>query len=458
MKKLTVTLALVLCLVLCVFAFASCDKGDKKGTTAADTAPAGTTATTPDGTTAHVHTPASEYTIDEEATCTYAGSKSKHCTVCDAIILETVEEIPQLDHTPDTEYSTLTEPTCIAAGSKAYLCLVCGEPIESTIEEIPAEPTAHKVEEWSATPTLLNPSVEATGECTVCHQNIPKTLTYEPPIKTFTDKDNQFRADKVTLGDIRGEKHFYPTDSDPDGNDLFVEFSILWDESLLNLDTAKNCYIVGHMGSSDAFLWVSPVPGIEDSYGQFSGAFECVGKYQTPISDDEVTTPATMCAQSPNYSDYPNIAGTDPDNPQWGWHRVGIRIHMELLPGKTGEDKKDYYAVVTTFVDGVVLFKLSNATKGLGDMVGRLFTAESDGNGGVVYGDADENAVSPIIVNHTQTKLDTKAYFAIDDVSVTCGKDFVMQVEKVAAPTAATYEVEEGVEVTTTIWFKLAES
>ena len=420
MKKITVTLALVLCLVLCVFAFASCSKsGTTASTTAKPTEPAATTATptepesTEPGETEHVHTPEADWEIESDPTCTTPGKKVRYCEECGRVAEE---------------------------------------------EILPIDPDAHDVVEWSAEPTLLNPTVEATGECAFCHQTIPKTFNYEPPIATFTPNDNQFRADKVTLGDARGDKHFYPDESNGfEGNDLFVEFSILWDESLLNLDTAKNCYIVGHMGSSDAFLYVSPVPGIADSWGQFSGAFEAAGKYQTPISDDEVTTPATMCAQSPNYSDYPNIAGTDPDKPQWGWHRVGIRIHMELLPGKTGEDKKDYFAVMTTFVDGVALFKLSNATKGLGNMVARLFTAASDGEGGVTYGDADENEVSPIIVNHTQTKPETKAYFAIDDVSVTCGKDFVMKVEKVAAPTAATYEVEEGVTVTSTIWFKLKE-
>ena len=42
MKKLSVILALVLCLVLTVFAFASCDKKDKKDTDATTAKPATT--------------------------------------------------------------------------------------------------------------------------------------------------------------------------------------------------------------------------------------------------------------------------------------------------------------------------------------------------------------------------------------------------------------------------------
>ena len=460
MKKLTLALALILCLALCVFAFASCDKGGKKdtSTTGTDAAPAGSTATdaVPGGTTAHVHTPAADFSIDEEATCTYAGSKSKHCTVCDAIIPETVEEIPQLDHTPDTEYSTISDPTCIAVGYQGKLCTVCGEIIESTIVELPIDPTAHNVEEWSATPTLLNPSVNATGECSICHQNVPKTLVYEPPIKTFTSSGVKYKPTTVTLGEVRGEdKHFYPTDTDQDGNDLYVEFNILWNETFVNFDAS---YMVGHVGGKP-FFYLSPAPGAKYADSKFSGTFEWMGHFEIPISDAEVNTPATMCGASDNFSDYPNIAGTDQEHPQYGWHRMGIRVHMELLDGKTGEDLKDYKQIATIYVDGVALCKLStDPAKGIDSDGTKLFNAAPDEGGIVVFSDMDENTVVPFEISTAKAKGDTKIYIAVDEISVTCGKGFVMPVEKVAAPTADSLEVAEGVNVTTTVWFKLAES
>ena len=186
MKKLTLALALILCLALCVFAFASCDKGGKKDTSTTGTAPAGSTATdpVPSGTTAHVHIPADEFTIDEEATCTYEGSKSKHCTVCDQIIPETVERIPQLDHTPDEEYSTISDPTCIAVGYQGKICTVCGEIIESTIVELPIDHNAHKVDDWTVTEAanMLNPTGSRNGDCTLCHKNVVEEIHYEGPI------------------------------------------------------------------------------------------------------------------------------------------------------------------------------------------------------------------------------------------------------------------------------------
>ena len=455
MKNLTVTLALVLSLVLCVFAFASCGKSGKSdATTAAQTTAGETAAATTGGETEHEHTPAAEYTIDREATCSNAGQKSYHCTVCREIIPETVVLIDPLPHTPEPEITIIQKPTCAAKGIKAYICEECGEVIESTIEEIDIDSTAHDVAEWSVEPTLLNPTVEATGECTICHQNVPKTLTYEPPITTFTSSGTKFKPVTVTLGDVRGEKHFYPTDADPDGNDLYVEFNILWDETVANFDAS---YIIGQM-DGQPFYFLSPNATAKYADAKRAGAFEWMGHFEIPISDSEVTTPETMCGKSPNYSDYPNIMGTDEANPEYGWHRMGVRIHMELLDGHTGEALSDYLQVSTIFVDGVALCKLATTADGLKTEGTKLFSAAPDEGGVVVFSDVDTNEVRPLEIPTAKSLIDTNVYFAVDEISVTCGKGFVMPVEKVTNPTEATYTVAEGVEVTSTVWFKLAES
>ena len=332
---------------------------------------------------------------------------------------------------------------------------MCGEVIESTREEIPIDPTAHKVEEWNVEPTLLNPSVEATGVCTICKQNIEETHVYEPPIATFTDSGVKYKPVTVNLGEVRGEdKHFYPTEADPDGNDLYVEFNILWDETVANFDAS---YIIGQM-DGQPFFFLSPNATAKYADAKRAGAFEWMGHFEVPISDSEVTTPATMCGKSPNYSDYPNIMGTDEANPEYGWHRMGVRIHMELLDGHTGEALSDYLQVATIFVDGVALCKLATTADGLKTEGTKLFSAAPDEGGVVVFSDVDTNEVRPLEIPTAKSLVDTKVYFAVDEISVTCGKGFVMPVEKVTNPTAATYTVEEGVDVTSTVWFKLAEN
>ncbi len=425
MKNLTVTLALVLSLVLCVFAFASCGKKNADataaGTTAAGTAAAQTTA----GTTA--------------AETTAAPTQ------------------PTCQHVPEDMWRVTTPATCTTPGVEKLYCEECGEELEERRIEI--DPDAHKVDEWTVTEAanMLNPTGSRTGVCTLCQNDVVEDILWEgPTIKAFDAISERYGMAEVKLEDVRGDDHFYPTEVNPEGKDLYVEFSILWNETVLNFDASNNPYMVGRFYDGKPFYYFSPVSGMSYSDAQFSGAFEWMGNFATPISDSEVTTPATMCGGNPNYSDYPNIAGTDEANPEYGWHRFGLRYHLELLDGKTGENLKDYVGIATAFVDGVAIFKLSTGSDGMQNWESLLFKAESDGEGGVVYSDAGDIVV-PFIMNKSNTKADTVAYLAFADVYVTCGTDFVMKVEKVASPEADTLEVAEGVEIPAPVYFKLAD-
>ncbi|MBR4770818.1 MAG: hypothetical protein IK090_07830, partial [Clostridia bacterium] len=336
-------------------------------------------------------------------------------------------------------------------------CPECGDVVAT--EQVPAVPDAHKVASWTVTEAvnMFHTTGSRNGVCTVCGNTIVEEIKFQPTIEAFGYlSGKKYNYSQVDFKDVRGNKHFYPTDDNPDGNDMMIEFSILWNETILNLDPAANCYMCGRFEGNKPIYYFSPVPGCPTSDAAFSGAFEYMGNFGTPISDAEVTTPATMCGAAPNYSDYPNIAGPDEANPEYGWHRVGIRYHLELLDGKTGEELTDYVAIATCYVDGVAIFKLSTGTDGMQNWESMLFRAESDGAGGVVYSDAG-NFIIPFQINKAQAKVETTAYLVLADVYVSCGKDFLMKVEKVATPAAATLEVADGVEIPAPIYFKLAD-
>ena len=451
MKK---TLALILMLVMVAFAFASCGKKAADATT-------GNQATAPATTASGDSTKASQTTgtaTQPEATepdATEPEATEPEATEPEATEPEVTE--PPHEHTPDAEWTVIDEPTCSTPGKKVLYCEECGEEIDE--DEIPIDPEAHKVDEWTVTEAanMLNPTDSRTGDCILCGAKVVEELTYEgPTIKEFNSTSERYGMAEVKIEDVRGDKHFYPTEENPEGNDLYVEFSILWNESVLNFDASNNPYMVGRFYDGKPFYYFSPVSGMSYSDAQFSGAFEWMGNFATPISDSEVTTPATMCGGNPNYSDYPNIAGTDEANPEYGWHRFGLRYHLELLDGKTGADLKDYVGIATAYVDGVAIFKLSTGSDGMQNWESMLFKAESDGEGGVVYSDAG-NFIIPFQINKAQSKVETTAYLVLADVYVSCGKDFLMKVEKVASPEAATLEVAEGVEISAPLYFKLAD-
>ena len=425
MKRITTVLALILCLVLTVFAFASCDKKDKKDTS----------------TTAKPATTAEPATTAAPATTTAEP--------------EDTEE-PHVHVIPDEwEDEYLVEPDCTHEGTRVKYCPECGDVVAT--EQVPAVPNAHKVASWTVTEAvnMFHTTGSRNGVCTACGNTIVEEIKFQPTIEAFTASSGQYNTEKVYYADVRGENHFYPTETNPEGNDLLVEFSILWNESIQNFNPAGNGYMCGRFDKNGPFYYFSPVAGCPTSDAKVAGAFEWMGNFATPISDAEVTTPATMCGSSDNYADYPNIMGADPDHPEYGWHRIGVRYHFELLDGKTGAELSDYRGTATVYVDGVAIFKLSTGDKGMQDWEAHLFRAERDGDT-VTYTDVD-SWVIPFQINRAQAKPDTTVYLALADISVTCGKTFAMPVEKVATPAAATLEVADGVEIPAPIYFKLAD-
>ena len=428
MKKITLSLALILCLSLVVFAFAACGKSSKTdATTAAQATAAATT----------------------------AGQATAAATTAPATTAASTQ--PPHVHTPEDHYTVDLKPTCSTPGEQSYYCEECGEKIAETTVPIPIDPDAHKINSWTVTDpvNMFHVTGSREGVCTICDQTIVEELKFEPTIETFTATSGRYNTETVYYKDVRGDKHFYPTESDPDGNDLLVEFSILWNESVLDFDPAGNGYMCGRFDKNGPFYYFSPVVGCPTSDAGVAGAFEWMGNFATPISDSEVTTPATMCGKSSNYADYPNINGADPDHPEYGWHRIGIRYHFELLDGKSGAELADYRGTVTVYVDGTAIFKLSTGDKGMQDKEAHLFNAERDGDT-VTYSDVD-SFIIPFQINKAQAKADKTVYLALADLSVTCGDNFVMQVEKVASPAAATLTVADGVDIPAPIYFKLAD-
>lgn len=82
-----------------------------------------------------------EYTIDVKPTCTKPGSKSIHCSRCDAT--KDVTEIEPTGHSFG-EWTVSKDSTCVAGGQKARKCETCGY---TEYEDTDTDPNAHEWEE-----------------------------------------------------------------------------------------------------------------------------------------------------------------------------------------------------------------------------------------------------------------------------------------------------------------------
>ena len=128
------------------------------------------------------HTWSEDYVVDKEATCSEAGEKSKHCTVCDA--KEDVQEIPALGH--DFVSKVTKKATCTADGTLTYTCSRCNETKTETIKA-----TGHKWSNWKRTTaaTVFKPEVQ-TRKCSACNKsenrNIGKKLAPKATLNAST--------------------------------------------------------------------------------------------------------------------------------------------------------------------------------------------------------------------------------------------------------------------------------
>ena len=374
---------------------------------------------TPVEPTGDAHVPAAEYTVDTPATCTTLGSRSKHCTLCGAIIPETVESIAMVAHTPAAEYTIDVAPTCVATGSESKHCTVCNASVVETARVVAIDPDAHNVASWTTTvqPTLLADGTKS-GECTLCHDTIYGTVPYAgPTILQSSDKTKGTWDVRPTFQSLRGEDHFYPAASNGyEGNDLLIEFSILWNDTMETVYGAGSTFDIGVNDGSD----IANIDLQSATSGNFSAKEREGTTYIYP-------TPAAIAEDAS--VKHPSI-GAD------GWHRVGVRVHQEAAKV---DASVQYTYIITIYLDGEMILKYDSSAWATVTPGALLFTATIE-NDQLVYHDNDISAAkaNTTIVNYYKG---SNNYLVLADQSMTCGHNFVQNVEAVAAPPAASIEL-----------------
>ena len=372
-------------------------------------------------------------------------------------------------HVAESKYTVISAATCSTPGVKVKYCTVCGEFIEDTLVALPIDPDAHDAD-WNVIrqPTVVDQADGSRrGTCVYCGKFIEQTTVFSPAILTCTDKTSGKASPyQIAFADILQGGHFYPTANNSAGNDLLIEYSVFYNGTMLNLDTDKcDPYATTRINAEAVAYW-SPTVNVPDAWCKFAGGFEATGgNFKNAVSDGTVTTPTKMTAEGGGYADYPNIGGSNQSNPAYGWHRIGIRIHEEVANASTlkkdaaaGKTQATYVLTETVYFDGKPAYKLKTdeSKKGMNSSANLLYTASSDGKGGIVYTDIDpERYVIPFQLNDTTAKSGTTAYVVIADVSVSCGKDFVQQVEKLTLPAGSVLTVAPDKTMAAPVYYRL---
>ncbi|MBP5429233.1 MAG: hypothetical protein J6Z04_08140 [Clostridia bacterium] len=351
---------------------------------------------------------------------------------------------------------------CGHAATQSIHCTICGAVKPDSTVNLPIDPSLHN---WGVTPvriqepTLLEDGIDR-YTCTVCSATDDRAVSYEHSVQIFTTSTSgAYSPNGATVGSIRGSKHFYD-----EGNDLMVEFSILWNESLTHLrdDNSDNykpymdsrfaTNAAGTSGNNNIVYW-SLTGNIKGSDCKFPGGFEWGG-----IAGDPGDNPYPRFAGAynditayPNLGGYNNGDGTAQVNDLYGWHRVSIRYHEEVtnVAAVKSGSAASYLNEMWVYIDGDLVLHTAE-TKAISK---QLFTA-TGGGGSITYTENDSYYFHGAFLNSTRMKTGT-GYFEIADYSATIGSDFVQNVRRVNNPTPTTLEVENGVFIPSTMWYEL---
>ena len=330
------------------------------------------------------------------------------------------------------------------------------------------------VQAWNAegTATLLSAG-NLTGVCPGCGLSVNFTGVTRTPVFFDSKHQNTRGAEGALLapqaqnkairnrtfllsksvGDIRGEDHFYPasTKTGAQGKDLWFEYSFLFSESFWNYN------VFGKEMKLFSFRKENGGNPADDTYTDFYYLYsadnvtnDCPFKGHIDFSTYYPgSTPGQNCADDLGGVDTLNGkpigryiagwgAGRD-DSPylydsEWqnsyGWHRLGFRYHQEVA--SVSGSVVTYSAYTELYIDGLLCWRVHSNVDTLKNKGLLLWTATAAG--GSITGYEDNDAVLAQMYLGNVMDSSTAVTVGVGDVFWTCGNGFVQNVTRVDNP------------------------
>lgn len=142
-----------------------------------------------------------EYAIDVKPTCTQPGSKSIHCSRCDAT--KDVTEIEPLGHDWEDDFTIDVKPTCTQPGSKSIHCSRC-DAIKDVTE---IEPTGHSFGEWTVSKdSTCVAGGQKTRKCEICGYTEYEDTDIDPDAHEW---EEDYTIDKEPTCTTEGSKSIH---------------------------------------------------------------------------------------------------------------------------------------------------------------------------------------------------------------------------------------------------------
>lgn len=227
---------------------------------------------------------------------------------------------------------------------------------------------------------------------------------------------------------IQGSNHFYPSSYavGAQGNDLLFEYSFLWNPTLYNDYNPEIKVTTLRINDTNRVnLYCVYTEDNYSTYCPYVGAFDYFSEYPN----------SAACVQyGPNggYSSSPHPQNAYPYIGNFGWHRLGVRMHQEVA--SVSGSNVTYSGYSELYVDGVRVWKIALAVNGVLKNKNLLLFTATASNGQITGYSDNTNSVRVQMRLDSVTPSEEAVFVAVADAHWTCGHDFVRRVSPVTNP------------------------
>ena len=313
----------------------------------------------------------------------------------------------------------------------------------------------HEIKNPEGTATLLTAGTRR-GNCAVCGINnieeldvraaVADTLSQEKFLKGSSEVDtfDHYASVKNTL---TGSQKYYPdAENGGEGRDFFFQIDMLWNETMLN--SMQNKFILCFYTSSDIPLfYFTPKDYANRQDGGKAGDRgdnPWSGGFDWTNGNDTLEGPAGGWGKL--FDRYPNLNRSG-DEQDWGWHRIGVRVHEEA---HTDGNTVTYSGVFYLYIDGVQRWKVSLNTAQLVSKNALLFTMDPDGT---YHANTNDNVFTFWATNLDESTSEVQMVTANLTTSAVRPSQFSAGVVPVSDPVPSKFVLKNNTAVDARVWF-----
>ena len=248
----------------------------------------------------------------------------------------------------------------------------------------------HEIKNPTGTATLLSAGTRC-GYCAACDINgIVEQDVYAAVADTLVEnrflKNNssagQFDEAGLVRSALSGNEKFYPAaENNYEGRDFYFQIDVLWNRTMVNCynDEIKLCFYqdsntksalgTNYSGKNCSFYYFTTKDN-SSCWNTYAGGFDWGTGTTALEGPKEAETRGKLFDRYANLND-------SPDARDWGWHRIGVRVHQEAA---TDGNTVTYSGCTYLYIDGEQRWKINLDTSDLKTWGMLLYTMDTSEN------------------------------------------------------------------------------